>query len=176
MVKFNMIKDKNFSIKALATSTIGTTLALYDFALFGFLAPIFAAKFFPANDVFITALLGYSTFAIGYLCQPLGALLWGYIGDRKGRKIALCSSLSLMGIATLTMGLLPTHASIGIVAPLLMIFARIIQGISAGGEVAGGLIYTMEHTNFRYQGLAGVILNSVCTSGVILRLISQLFM
>lgn len=163
-----MTKHAKIPMKPLVAATVGTTLELYDFTLFGFLVPIFAPKFFPTDNMFLATLLGYSTFAIGYLCQPLGAIFWGYIGDRLGRRTALCSSLYFMGIATLLMGLLPTYATIGISAPILMILARVIQGISTGGELSGGFIFTMEHTNFKYQGLAGGLFNGICSSGMFL--------
>ena len=154
--------------KAVFASTIGTTLEFYDFTLFGFLAPIFSTYFFPNENLFLSTIYGYITFMVGYLFKPLGAILWGHIGDKYGRRVALCSSLHLMGFSTLMMGLLPTYAHIGIAAPLFLLLARIVQGLSEGGELAGGLLFTLEHTEPKYKGFAGGIFNGICTSGILL--------
>lgn len=161
-------REKHSPNRALWASTIGTTLEFYDFTLFGFLAPIFSASFFPNEDPFLSVLYGYTAFMVGYLFKPLGAILWGHLGDRHGRRVALCSSLYLMGFSTLLMGLLPTHAQIGIVAPILLLLARILQGLSEGGELAGGLLFTLEHTKTQHKGLAGGVFNGICTSGILL--------
>jgi MFS transporter, MHS family, proline/betaine transporter len=167
MIGCDTIK-KHYPNKALLASTIGTTLEFYDFTLFGFLAPIFSASFFPNEDPFLSTLYGYTAFMVGYLFKPLGAILWGHIGDRHGRRIALCTSLYLMGFSTLLMGILPTYGQIGIMAPLLLVLARIVQGLSEGGELAGGLLFTLEHTHTQYKGFAGGLFNGICTSGILL--------
>lgn len=153
---------------AILASTIGTTLEFYDFTLFGFLAPLLSLHFFPQEDPFLSTLYGYTVFLVGYLFKPLGAMLWGHIGDKRGRRTALCSSLSLMGFSTLLMGLLPTYAEIGVIAPILLLLARIIQGLSEGGEIAGGLLFALEHTRSQRKGFAGGIFNGICTSGILL--------
>lgn len=154
--------------KAVFASSIGTTLEFYDFALFGFLAPFFSKYFFPDESPFLSTLYGYTTFMIGYLFKPLGAILWGQIGDKLGRRVALCSSLYLMSFATVLMGLLPTYSQIGIAAPLLLLLARILQGLSQGGEVAGGLLFALEHASPKHKGFTGGIFNGICTSGILL--------
>lgn len=159
---------KTITNKAILASTIGTTLEFYDFALFGFLAPFFSAHFFPSQNLFLSTLYGYTAFLVGYLFKPVGAILWGQIGDKRGRRVALCSSLYFMGFSTLLMGVLPTYAEIGIVAPILLLFARIIQGLSQGGELAGGLLFALEHTPVKHKGFAGGIFNGICTSGILL--------
>ncbi len=156
------------SNKALFSSTIGTTLEFYDFALFGFLAPFFSAHFFPSQNPFLSTLYGYTAFLVGYLFKPIGAILWGQIGDKRGRRVALCSSLYFMGFSTLLIGILPTYTEIGILAPLLLLLARIIQGLSQGGELAGGLLFALEHTPTKKKGFAGGIFNGICTSGILL--------
>jgi MHS family proline/betaine transporter-like MFS transporter len=160
--------QKKTSTKAILASTIGTTLEFYDFALFGFLAPIFSIYFFPSQNPFFSTLYGYTAFLIGYLFKPVGAVLWGQIGDKRGRRVALCSSLYFMGFSTLLIGILPTYARIGILAPLLLLLARIIQGLSQGGELAGGLLFALEHTPAKHKGFAGGIFNGICTSGILL--------
>lgn len=159
---------KTTSNKAILASTIGTTLEFYDFALFGFLAPFFSVHFFPSKNPFLSTLYGYTAFLIGYLFKPVGAMLWGQIGDKRGRRVALCSSLYFMGFSTLLIGILPTYAKIGILAPLLLLLARIIQGLSQGGELAGGLLFALEHTPTKHKGFAGGIFNGICTSGILL--------
>lgn len=167
MIFYNRLKKIPFN-KAVLASTIGTTLEFYDFTLFGFLALIFSKYFFPNENVFLSTLYGYTTFMVGYLFKPLGAMLWGHIGDKYGRRVALCSSLYLMGVSTLLMGVLPTYAQIGIAAPLCLLLARIIQGLSEGGELAGGLLFALEHTNTQHKGFAGGVFNGICTGGILL--------
>jgi len=167
MISDNRSNEK-FRLKALLFATIGATLECYDFALFGFLVPLFSAYFFPSENLFFSTLYGYTIFAVGYLFRPLGAMLWGHIGDKFGRRTALYSSLHLMGFSTLLMGLLPTYAQIGILAPLGLLLARIAQGLSEGGELAGGLLFTLEHASRKRKGFSGGIFNGIVTSGVLL--------
>jgi MHS family proline/betaine transporter-like MFS transporter len=163
----NLLK-KTLSNKAILASTIGTTLEFYDFALFGFLAPFFAMHFFPNQDPFLSTIYGYTAFLVGYLFKPVGAILWGHIGDTRGRRVALCSSLYFMGFSTLLIGILPTYAEIGIAAPIFVLLARIIQGLSQGGELAGGLLFALEHTPAKHKGFAGGVFNGICTSGILI--------
>lgn len=158
--------ENKASYKSIIAAMIGNMLGFFDFYLFGFLVPIFSPAFFPSDNAFISMLYGYTVFAAGYLCKPIGAIIFGHFGDRFGRRVAFSSSLFLMAFATMFMGVLPTYVSIGYLAPSLMMVARILQGISVGGKVAGGMLFTMEHTNDRYRGFVGGIFNCVATSGV----------
>lgn len=137
----------------ITASTAGTVFEWYDFFIFGSLAPIIAKQFFAGvNDTaaFIFALL---TFGVGFAVRPLGALVFGRIGDRVGRKYAFLATITIMGIATFAVGLLPTYAQIGLNAPLLLVAMRMLQGFAIGGEYGGAAIYVAEHTMQKERGL-----------------------
>jgi len=125
---------------------IGTTIEWYDFYIYALASVlIFGPLFFPSDSEFITILGTFGTFAIGFLARPIGAIIFGHIGDRLGRKKSLIMTLMLMGIATTCVGLLPTFETAGIIAPILLILLRIIQGIAVGGEWGGAVLMASEH-------------------------------
>lgn len=136
------MKEKN---KAYFSASIGNVLEFYDFALFGFYASTLSKYYFPLEASLNSLLLTFTVFAVGFLCRPLGAILFGYIGDKYGRTTALSTSLFGIGVATLGMGILPTYDTLGLLAPILLSFFRIIQGISIGGEYSNSLIFVTEH-------------------------------
>ncbi len=154
--------------KILASSILGGMVEFYDFTIYGFFAPIIGPLFFPSHDALVSTLLGYAVFAVGFILRPLGAMFFGNLGDKIGRKKGLCLSLFLMAFATGMMGILPTYAEWGIYASFLMIFARILQGLSAGGEYSGGIIFAVEHSPSNAKGRAGSIVVAGCMSGVFL--------
>ncbi|MFZ0218818.1 MAG: MFS transporter [Candidatus Aquirickettsiella sp.] len=129
--------------KLIFSACIGTVLEWYDFSLFAYLANIFAQIFFRALPS-VGLLLSYSVFAMGYLARPLGAVLFGYLGDTQGRKKALSLSVLLMAVATCGIGLLPDYAMIGISAAFLLLFFRLLQGIAVGGEAFGSACFIVE--------------------------------
>lgn len=129
--------------KLIFSACIGTILEWYDFSLYAYLAGIFARIFFHSLPN-LGLLLSYSVFAIGYLARPLGAVLFGYLGDTQGRKKALSLSVLLMAIATCGIGLLPNYAAIGISAAFLLLFFRLLQGIAVGGEAFGSACFIVE--------------------------------
>jgi len=134
-------------------TSMGTVFEAYDFILFGSLAPIISARFFAGVNetaAFIFALL---TFAAGYFVRPLGALFFGSMGDRLGRKKAFVITIFMMGLATFAIGLLPTYESVGMLAPALLITLRLIQGLAFGGEYGGAVVYTAEHSPASKRGL-----------------------
>lgn len=132
--------------KVAFASFIGTTIEWYDFYIYALASVlIFAPLFFPGEDKLIGILGAFGTFAVGFLARPLGAIIFGYIGDRLGRKKSLILTLFLMGIATTCVGLLPTYDSIGVFAPILLVALRVIQGIAVGGEWGGAVLLTSEH-------------------------------
>jgi MHS family proline/betaine transporter-like MFS transporter len=133
---------KNF--KSIISSSIGNILEWYDFGLFAIYSPLFSHLFFPAKDPHIALLEALGIFAIGFLCRPIGALLFGYLGDTQGRVKTLRLSILMISIPTLLIGCIPTYSSIGITAPILLLIIRIWQGISLGGEYSGNLIYLAE--------------------------------
>jgi MHS family proline/betaine transporter-like MFS transporter len=134
---------------------IGNVLEWYDFALYGYFAPVFAATFFPSEQPSVSLLSAFGVFAIGFLARPLGALLFGYIGDTLGRREALAWSVILMAIPTVVVGLLPTYATIGIAAPLALTCCRFLQGLSVGGEFTGSVTFLVEHAAPSQRGYIG---------------------
>ncbi|MFC5754578.1 MFS transporter [Actinomadura rugatobispora] len=155
--------------KAALGSWVGTTIEYYDYACYGLAASIvFGDLFFPADDPLVSTLLALSSFAVGYLSRPLGALIFGHYGDRLGRKTVLVATLVLMGFSTLAIGLLPDYESIGIAAPVLLIIARILQGVSAGGEYGGAILMTVEHSGRERRGFFGSLVNTGTTAGLLL--------
>jgi len=145
--------------RVIAAGVVGNVLEWYDFALFGVLAPIIAAHFFPSADPLAGLINSYAVFAIGFLARPLGGVIFGHIGDRFGRRQALVLSVVLMAVPTALMGLLPTYQEVGILAPILLTLLRIVQGISTGGEFAGSIIFLVEQAPDRRHGLYGSIAN-----------------
>jgi MHS family proline/betaine transporter-like MFS transporter len=143
----------------IAAGVVGNVLEWYDFALFGVLAPIIAAKFFPSADPLAGLISSYTVFAIGFLARPIGGIIFGHIGDRYGRRRALVLSVMLMAVPTALMGFLPTYETAGIFAPILLTVLRIVQGISTGGEFAGSIIFLVEQAPGHRRGFYGSIAN-----------------
>ncbi|WP_447006594.1 MFS transporter [Saccharothrix isguenensis] len=139
--------------KVVIGSMIGTTIEWYDFFLYGSAAAlVFNKLFFPTANPLTGTLLAFSTYAIGFLARPLGGLVFGHYGDKLGRKKLLVLSLVLMGAATFAMGLLPTYATIGFVAPLLLTLLRLVQGFALGGEWGGAVLIVSEHGSAKRRG------------------------
>ena len=130
----------------IGASSAGTVFEWYDFFVYGTLAPMIAAAFFPSGNATLSLLLTWAGFAIGFGFRPLGAILFGFLGDRLGRKYTFLVTVTLMGAATAAVGMVPAEASIGIAAPLIVIFLRILQGLALGGEYGGAAIYVSEHS------------------------------
>ncbi|ODN41500.1 MFS transporter [Piscirickettsia litoralis] len=139
-----MSLDKH-SYKIIILSSIGGSLEFFDFAIYALFAPYISEVFFP-NDNKITALLmTFGIFAVGYFARPLGGVVFGFIGDKFGRRYTFSTSIILMACCTLSIGLLPGYSNLGIFAPILLTLLRIIQGVSLGGEIPGSSIFTAEH-------------------------------
>lgn len=129
-----------------AASLIGTVVEWYDFFLYGTMAAlVFNREFFPTFDPLIGTLVAFSTFAAGFVTRPLGGVVFGHLGDRIGRKSMLVVTMTIMGLSTFAMGLLPTYAQIGVAAPVLLLFLRMLQGIGLGGEWGGAVLLCVEH-------------------------------
>ena len=150
----NHTKPAKESRHALA-GTIGNVLEWYDFAVYGFLAPVISPLFFPEDDVISGLINTYGIFAAGYLMRPLGGVIFGHIGDRVGRKTALQLSIAMMAIPTVLVGLLPVYSQIGASAAILLILLRLLQGISVGGELIGSMSYLVETAPPHRRGLCG---------------------
>ncbi|WP_371581107.1 MFS transporter [Streptomyces sp. NBC_01314] len=132
--------------KVAAASLIGTTIEYYDFAVYGTAsALVLGPAFFPSGNATVSTLAAFLTFAAAFLSRPLGVILFGTIGDRLGRRRALVASLLLMGVATVGVGLLPTYESAGLLAPVLLVTLRLLQGVSMGGEWGGAVLLAAEH-------------------------------
>jgi len=136
---------------------IGNVLEWYDFSIYGFFAIQIGATFFAGNDRLSQILAAFSVFAAGYLARPVGAIAIGIIGDRRGRSTALLVSIGSMIVATLGMGLVPGHASIGVAAPILLTVMRIVQGLAVGGESAIANVFMVENAPVGRRALASAI-------------------
>lgn len=132
--------------KVTIAASAGTVVEWFDFAIYGFTAPILAKVFFPSGNSAIALLQTFAVFAVAFALRPVGGAFFGTLGDRIGRKKVLSLTVLLMSGATLAIGLLPTHAAIGIWAAVLLTLARCVQGLSAGGEYAGAVTYVIEHS------------------------------
>lgn len=157
------------SARAALAGWFGTTIEFYDFSVYGLAASLLFPKiFFPAADPLVGTLISLSSFGVGYVARPFGALLFGHLGDRMGRKSILVTTLMLMGVATTAIGLLPSYGQIGVAAPVLLVALRIVQGISLGGESSGAVLLTVEHAEKHRRGFFGGILNTGTAVGTIL--------
>ena len=167
--------DPDRSMKrAVLASLIGATLEWYDFILYGVVAGIVLNRlFFPAEDAFVSTLLAYATFAVGFVARPVGGIVCGHFGDRIGRKSMLVLTMLVMGVATVAMGLLPTYEQIGIAAPLLLLALRVLQGLALGGEWGGGVLMAYEYAPPGRRGLyasipqVGLAIGLCLASGVV---------
>jgi MFS family permease len=137
------------SVKTIAfASLIGTAIEWYDFFIYGTLSAIvFSKLFFPAGDPIVSVMLAYVTFAVGFIVRPIGGIIIGHFGDKIGRKPLLVLTLSLMGVATFLIGLLPTYAQVGILAPILLLLLRVVQGLAMGGEWGGAVLMAFEYAD-----------------------------
>jgi hypothetical protein len=154
--------------RAIWAASIGTAFEWYEFALYGSLATVLAAKFFSGVDAGTAFIFALLTFAVGFMMRPLGALIFGRIGDMIGRKRTFVVTICMMGVATVGVGCLPTYASIGIAAPITLIGLRILQGLAAGGEYTGALTYVAEYSPGRRRGLNMSWTTAATTAGLLL--------
>src|SRR3984893_15877613 len=143
-------------LRVILAAGIGSALAWYDFFLYGTAAAlVFGDLFFPKSDPVIGTLLAFLTFGVGFVVRPLGGILFGIMGDRFGRKPVLVATLLMIGIGTTAIGLLPTYAQIGYWAPALLVTLRVIQGLGAGAEYGGAVIYLVENAPAKHRGFWG---------------------
>ncbi|WP_166626994.1 MFS transporter [Jeotgalicoccus sp. S0W5] len=148
--------DKKLRAKVLSASLIGSSIEWFDFFLYAAVASIiFNTQFFVTDDQFLSTILAYFGLALSFFIRPLGGVIFAHIGDRVGRKKTLIITLSMMGLATAGIGLLPTYASIGIAAPILLLLFRLIQGLGIGGEWGGALLLATEYAPKKQRGLFG---------------------
>jgi MFS family permease len=143
----------------------------YDFFIFGSLAAILAHQFYPPNNPTASFLETLATFAVGFAVRPIGALFFGRIGDRLGRKKAFLTTLVVMGTSTCAIGLLPGYASIGVMAPIILIALRLIQGLALGGEYGGAAVYVAEHAPAERRGYYTSFIYTTATIGLLVSLL-----
>jgi MFS family permease len=157
--------------RVIMASSVGTMIEWYDFYIFGSLAAILGPKFYPpGNDTF--AYIAYlATFAVGFLVRPFGALFFGRIGDLVGRKYAFLVTLSIMGFSTFAIGLLPSYATAGWFAPIVLLLIRVLQGLALGGEYGGAAVYVGEHVPDNKRGFYTSFIQITATLGLFVSLI-----
>ena len=154
--------------KVILAGAIGNALEWYDFTIYAFFVPIIAMQFFPNKDPFLSLLATFGVFAVGFLVRPLGAILFGYIGDHAGRKKALVLSMIMMSFPTFLIGILPNFYSIGIMAPILLIVLRIVQGLAVSGELTTATVFLIEHAQWNKRGVAGSLAMAGALFGMVL--------
>ncbi len=154
--------------RALLAGALGNALEWYDFAAYGFLAAIFATNFFPGSDAFVGLIAAFGVFAASFIMRPVGGVLFGHIGDRYGRRHALFISAAMMTGSTVVIGLLPTYATIGAAAPLLLLVLRLLQGLSIGGEYTTSAIFLAENADARRRGLIASFAGCGASGGTLL--------
>ena len=159
---------KPVPLRTQLAGAFGNILEWYDFAVFGFLAPVMSPLFFPASDPVAGLLKTYGIFAAGYFMRPLGGVVLGWIGDRLGRRRSLQISIFLMAVPTVLVGILPTHTTLGAGAALLLILLRLVQGVSVGGELIGSAAYLVETAPPERRGLIGSLSVSGAVGGILL--------
>jgi MFS family permease len=163
-----MTREERFVIFA---SSVGTVFEWYDFYLYAVLAPFFAALFFPPGNDTAALLSAFATYAAGFVVRPFGALVFGRIGDLAGRKYTFLVTIIVMGTSTFLVGLLPSYASIGWLAPVLLLTLRLLQGLAVGGEYGGAAIYVAEHARPGERGFATSWIQTTATLGLAFALV-----
>jgi Major Facilitator Superfamily len=156
--------------KVVFASSLGTVFEWYDFYLYATLAPFFAALFFPTENATAGLLSAFATYAAGFLVRPFGALVFGRVGDMVGRKYTFIVTIVVMGFSTFAVGLLPTYAQIGWLAPILLVSLRLLQGLALGGEYGGAATYVAEHAGADHRGYATSWIQTTATLGFFLSL------
>jgi len=166
--------NKKMLTRVVASSLIGSTIEWYDFFLYGVVAGIvFNQLYFPSGDPFISTMLAFGTFAAGFVVRPLGGVIFGHFGDKIGRKSMLVISLTIMGISTALVAFLPTYNQIGVLAPILLLILRMVQGLALGGEWGGAVLMTFEHAPKEKRGLyasfpqIGLAIGLLLSSGIV---------
>ncbi|MEO8436154.1 MAG: MFS transporter [Pyrinomonadaceae bacterium] len=161
--------------QVIAASAVGTMIEWYDFYIFGSLALVISPLFYPGGNNTLALIAYLSTFAVGFVVRPFGALFFGRIGDLVGRKYAFLVTLLIMGGATALIGFLPTYATIGILAPIILLLIRILQGLALGGEYGGAAVYVAEHVPDERRGFYTSFIQITATLGLFLSLLVVLF-
>lgn len=155
--------------RVVLASFIGTTIEWYDFFIYGTAAAlVFNRLFFPEFEELTGTMFAYATFAIGFFARPIGGIVFGHFGDRLGRKTMLVTTLTIMGVATFLIGVLPTYETVGILAPIALVALRFIQGLGVGGEWGGAVLMAVEHGHRGRRGLYGSCVQAGVPVGLLL--------
>src|SRR5687767_7418416 len=160
--------DKSALRRVIFASSLGTLFEWYDFYLYGSLAVFFGGKFFPPGNETAQLLASLATFGAGFGVRPLGALVFGHIGDLIGRKYTFLVTMATMGLATTLIGVLPTYEQAGLLAPILLVTLRLLQGLALGGEYGGAATYVAEHVPDSRRGYYTSYIQTTATLGFFL--------
>ena len=155
----------------IAASSAGTIFEWYDFFIYGTLGALISSAFFPSDNKTLETLVYWAVFAVGFGFRPLGAVLFGYLGDKWGRKYTFLATVTLMGIATAGVGLIPSSATIGLWAPALVLLLRVLQGLALGGEYGGAAVYVAEHAPAKRRGFYTSFIQASVVGGFVLSLV-----
>ncbi len=165
------MQDREYPIwKVIASAAAGTMIEWYDFYIFGSLATVMAGLFFPKENPTAGFLLTLATFATGFAVRPFGAVVFGRVGDRVGRKYAFLVTLLIMGGATFLIGVLPTYEQVGMLAPIILVVLRLAQGLALGGEYGGAAVYVAEHVPDKRRGFYTSFIQTTATLGLFVSL------
>ena len=154
--------------KTVLAGLAGNVMEWYDFGIYGYFAAVMGQKFFPAHDPATSLMASFGVFAVGFLGRPLGAVVFGHLGDRYGRKHALTASVMMMAIPTLLIGLAPTYAQIGLAAPVILIVLRLCQGLAVGGEFTTSMVLLVESAQSTRRGIVGSFAPTGASAGMLL--------
>ncbi|UOD80986.1 MFS transporter [Paenarthrobacter ureafaciens] len=160
--------SKDTRRRVVTASFIGNFVEWFDYAVYGYLAGIISTVFFPESDRQTALLATFGVFAISFFVRPIGGFIWGHIGDRIGRKQALSLSILLMSVATFCIALIPGYATIGVMAPILLLLVRVVQGFSAAGEYAGASAFLVEYAPAHRRGLYAAVVPASTAAGLLL--------
>src|SRR5436189_495663 len=166
-----MKRGDNKIWQVIAASAVGTMIEWYDFYIFGSLATVISPLFYPKGNDTLALIFYLSTFAVGFVVRPFGALFFGRIGDLVGRKYTFLVTLMIMGGATALIGFLPTYATIGVAAPIILLAIRILQGLALGGEYGGAAVYVAEHVPDHRRGFYTSFIQITATLGLFVSLV-----
>ena len=160
-------KISSTQMKVVVAACFGTFLEWYDFLTFASLATYFSVLFFPPDNPTAALLASLATFGVGMLVRPIGAAVFGSLGDKYGRRPIFITTIFLMGITTFSVGLLPTYANVGMLAPVLLLVLRLLQGFAVGGEIGGAAVYLTEHAPKNRRGFYTSVLQLMGPMGII---------
>lgn len=174
--KIEEVRASQHYRKVAIAACFGTFLEWYDFLTFATLAVVLGPLFFPSNDPNTGLLASLATFGVGMVVRPIGSALFGSLGDRIGRKPVFMITIALMGLATVSVGFLPTYSQIGIWAPILLVCMRLMQGLSAGGEIGGSAVFLTEHAGNKNRGFKTSFLQLMGPLGILVSTLQIAFL